>query len=68
VIVEGESWRLGGDIIVRVDGRPVTTVEALRAQVARKRPGQWLELEIWRGDERERVRVKLGRAPAAPTQ
>ena len=68
VIVEGESWRLGGDIIVRADGRPVTTVEALRAQVARKRPGQRLELEIWRGDERERVRVKLGRAPAAPTQ
>jgi S1-C subfamily serine protease len=68
VIVEGESWRLGGDIIVRADGRPVTTVEALRAQVARKRPGERLELEIWRGEERERLKVKLGSAPAASTQ
>jgi S1-C subfamily serine protease len=68
VIVEGESWRLGGDIIVRADGQPVTTFEALRAHVARKRPGQRLELEIWRGDERLRLKVKLGRAPAAPTQ
>jgi len=68
VIVEGESWRLGGDIIVRANGQPVTTFEALRAQVARKRPGQQLELEIWRGDERLRLKVKLGRAPAAPTQ
>jgi S1-C subfamily serine protease len=68
VIVEGESWRLGGDIIIRADGRPVTTVQELRAHVARKRPGQRLELELWRGDERERVKVKLGRAPSAPTQ
>jgi S1-C subfamily serine protease len=68
VIVEGESWRLGGDIIVSADGRPVTTVEELRAQVARKRPGQRLELEIYRGKERQRLTVKLGRAPAAPTQ
>jgi S1-C subfamily serine protease len=68
VIVEGESWRVGGDIIVRADGRPVTTFEELRAQIARKRPGQRLELELWRGDERQRVKVKLGRAPAAPTQ
>jgi S1-C subfamily serine protease len=68
VIVEGESWPLGGDIIVRADGRPVTTVEALREQVARKRPGQRLELELWRGDERIKVKVKLGRAPAVPTE
>jgi S1-C subfamily serine protease len=68
VIVEGESWRLGGDIIIRAAGRPVETIEELRAQVARKRPGQRLELELWRGDERERVTVKLGRAPAGPTQ
>jgi S1-C subfamily serine protease len=68
VIVEGESWRLGGDIITRADGRPVTTFEELRAQIARKRPGQRLELELWRGDERQRVKVKLGRAPAGPTQ
>ena len=68
VIVEGESWRLGGDVIVRADGRQVATIEALRAVVARKRPGDTVELEIIRGGAKLNVRVKLGRAPAAPTQ
>ena len=70
VIVEGESWRLGGDIIVRADGEPVPTVEALRAVVARKRPGDELELRIYRGNSREttNVAVVLGRAPSGSAQ
>jgi len=68
VIVEGESWRLGGDIILRADGRLVTTVEALRAVVARKRPGDRIKLEIRRDDENLIVAVKLGHAPKTPTQ
>ena len=68
VIVEGESWRLGGDIIVAADGRRVATVEALRALIAQKRPGQRIELQIWRGNDRRTLTVKLGRAPTTPTQ
>jgi S1-C subfamily serine protease len=70
VIVEGESWRLGGDIVVRADGRPVATVEALRAVVARKSPGDKVELELYRGDATETitVTVRLGKAPSAPAQ
>ena len=70
VIVEGESWRLGGDIIVRADGRPVATREALREVVARKSPGDKIVLELYRGGATETiaVTVRLGKAPAAPSQ
>ena len=65
VIVGGESWRLGGDIIVAVEGSPVTTPERLRSILARKRPGDTIEVEVYRSDRRLTVTVKLGRAPAA---
>jgi S1-C subfamily serine protease len=68
VIVEGESWRLGGDIIVAVDGDPVTTSEGLRAAIARKRPGDKVRIELYRGDTKLAVTAKLGRAPSAPAQ
>ena len=63
MIVGGESWRLGGDIIVAVDGTSVTTPERLRGILARKRPGDEIVVEIYRGDRRMKVPVKLGRAP-----
>jgi S1-C subfamily serine protease len=65
VIVGGESWRLGGDIIVAVEGSPVSTPERLRSIVRRKRPGDEIEVEVYRADRRLTVTVKLGRAPAA---
>ncbi len=65
VIVGGESWRLGGDIIVAVEDTPVSTPERLRSIIARKRPGDEIEVEVYRADRRLTVTVKLGRAPAA---
>ena len=65
VIVGGESWRLGGDIIVAVEGERVRTPERLRSILARKRPGDEIDVEVYRADRRLRVTVKLGRAPAA---
>ena len=65
VIVGGESWRLGGDIIVAVEGSPVSTPERLRSIIARKRPGDEIEVEVYRADRRFTVTVKLGRAPSA---
>jgi putative serine protease PepD len=70
VIVEGASWRLGGDIIVAVDGETVHTPERLRAVIARKRPGDKVHLELYRTNSKDPVTVtaKLGRAPSAPAQ
>jgi S1-C subfamily serine protease len=66
VVVEGESWPAGGDVLVRADGRPLTTVDDLRDVIADKKPGSSLKLELYRGTEELTVSVKLGRQPASP--
>jgi S1-C subfamily serine protease len=65
VVVAGESYLIGGDIIIAADGKPVSSDTQLRNLVEAKRPGDTLALQIWRGDRKETVDVKLGRPPAA---
>jgi S1-C subfamily serine protease len=66
VVVDGESYMLGGDIIVEVDGQPVETAEEVRSVVNDKEPGDALELEVRREDSTESLTVTLGRRPATP--
>lgn len=68
VVVAGESYMIGGDIIVKADGQELTTTERLRELVSEKEPGDRLKLEIYRGQERETVDIKLGRQPPAPQE
>jgi S1-C subfamily serine protease len=63
VVVAGESYRIGGDIIVAVDGKPVTSVSQLRNVLQTKKPGDSLVLQVWRGNEKRTVHVRLGRPP-----
>ena len=63
VVVAGESYRIGGDIIVAVDGKPVTSVSQLRNVLQTKKPGDSLALQLWRGKEKQTVHVRLGRPP-----
>jgi S1-C subfamily serine protease len=63
VTVEGESWPAGGDVIVKVDGQPVPSVERLVDLVASKKPGDKIALEVVRGANRIHLNVKLGRQP-----
>jgi S1-C subfamily serine protease len=65
VVVGGETYPLGGDIIVGADHQPVTTAEQLREAIARHKPGDALKLEIYRHGEKKSVTVKLGNAPEA---
>jgi S1-C subfamily serine protease len=66
VIVAGESWPAGGDIIVRADGHPVATIEQLRNLVSAKKPGESVTLVVYRDTKKLTLQVKLGRQPAAP--
>jgi S1-C subfamily serine protease len=66
VVVDGESYFVGGDIITRADGRMVESAERLRSVVTSKQPGDELALEIQREDETTEVTVKLGRQPSTP--
>jgi S1-C subfamily serine protease len=61
VVVAGASWVLGGDILVRADGRPLVTLSDLQRAVAAKKPGESMKLELYRGEEKQTVSVVLSR-------
>ena len=63
VIVEGTSYRLGGDIIVSVDGQPVASFDQLSDAISKEKPGNTLALGIFRHGKRITVHAKLGQAP-----
>jgi S1-C subfamily serine protease len=60
VIVGGESYQLGGDIITAVDGKPVTTETQLSAVISTKKPGDHLQVTLVRSGKTEKVDVTLG--------
>jgi S1-C subfamily serine protease len=63
VTVEGESWPAGGDVIVKMDGGPVPSIERLVDLIASKKPGDTIDLEVVRATGRIHLNVKLGRQP-----
>ena len=64
VTVSGETYPLGGDLLVGIDGAPLLTLDQLRDVISRKQPGDKVTLEIYRGDNRMSLDVKLGRQPS----
>ncbi len=66
VVVGGETYTLGGDLIVEADGRSLSTIDNLRDVVTSKKPGDTVSLEIYRGDKKMNVDVKLGRQRSSP--
>jgi S1-C subfamily serine protease len=65
VVLAGESYNLGGDIIVQADGTPIASLNRLRDVVASKKPGDKIRLVIYRAGKKTTVQVKLGRQPTA---
>jgi S1-C subfamily serine protease len=63
VTVAGESWPAGGDVIVKVDGESVPTIERLIDVIAMKKPGDKIDLEVIRGTSHLHLSVTLGRQP-----
>jgi S1-C subfamily serine protease len=60
VVVQGESYMVGGDLITSVDGRPVTSVDQLFAVVQQKHPGDTLKIELYHDNSKRTVTAKLG--------
>jgi S1-C subfamily serine protease len=54
-----------GDVIVAIDGEPVSSADDVVSAVAGKQPGDTVELEIYRGDDKRTVSVELGERPDA---
>jgi S1-C subfamily serine protease len=67
VVVAGETYVLGGDIIVAFDGKKIASIEELRAAVAAHKSGDRVKLQIYRDAKRKSVRVTLGRQPPSPS-
>jgi S1-C subfamily serine protease len=64
VVLAGETYELGGDIIVAAGGSPVSSLNRLRDIVATKKPGDNLRIVVYRGNSKHNLEVKLGRQPA----
>jgi len=59
------TLRAGGDVIVAVDGEPVSTLDHLAGYLAeRKQPGDSVELTVIRDEEEVSVQVTLAEWPA----
>ena len=71
VVVEGESYQLGGDVITKADGMTVTDTEGLREIVSQHKPGESLSVVFYRtgtGTKPEplKAQIKLGRQSPLP--
>jgi S1-C subfamily serine protease len=55
----------GGDIIVAIDGRRMNDTDDVAAAVAAQRPGEEVEIEYFRGDDRRTETVELSERPAS---
>ncbi len=64
-VVAGESYVLGGDLIVAIDGVEISTVAGLRSELAGRKPGDVVTLDLVRDGVTKTVRVKLGQQPAS---
>ena len=64
VVVDGESYLVGGDVVVKADGEDIASADELGDVVASKKPGEELELEIKRKDETQTITITLGRRPS----
>ncbi len=53
----------GGDVIVAVDGRPLTRADDLADVISAKRAGKRVELDVLRDGERLTIEVRLGQRP-----
>ncbi len=66
VVVAGDTFVLGGDIIVSFDGHKISSIEELRDAVASHSPGDKVKLVIYRDANKTSVTVTLGRQPPSP--
>jgi len=52
-----------GDVIVSIEGQPLPDFDRLTARIAQRNPGDQVEVEILRGNQRMKRLVTLGRWP-----
>ena len=64
--VNGVTMLLGGDAIVGIDGKAISTAQQFSSAVALRKPGDRLTLDVVRAGKSRTVTVTLGNVPAQP--
>ena len=66
-LVDGVRYTLGSDVIVAVGDAQTDSADALIRELASRRPGETVVVEVWRGDSRLELDLTIGeRPPSAP--
>ena len=68
VVIGNYEIPVGGDLIMNIDGRAVESRDALSRAMNRKRPGETMELTVFRGSRTVKVKVKLGEGSSSESQ
>lgn len=63
VIVGNTEVGIGGDLIMSIDGAKADRADALSRALARKRPGDSVDMLLYRGGRQVKVTVTLGERP-----
>ena len=62
--IDGQSVRVGGDIIIEVNGEDVTGMDDVIRAVNRSKPGDDIRLVVERDGEEKQITVELGKRPS----
>ena len=61
---QAQEYRVGGDVITRVGGQRVAEESDLARSIGRRRPGETVDVEIYRDGRRRVISLKLAERPA----
>ena len=67
-VFQVRQFRDGGDVITKIDGRPVDDPDDLSLAVALLDPGTTVPIEAWHDGKREELELKLGSRPLQQPQ
>ena len=67
VVVQGEEYLLGGDIVTAIQGSPVRTHQDYLARVKALRPGQRVKLTIVREGQTREITLTVAERPRLPS-
>ena len=67
VVVQGEEYLLGGDILTAIQGAPVRTHQDYVARVRALRPGQRVKVTFVRDGQPRELTLTVGERPRLPT-
>jgi S1-C subfamily serine protease len=61
------EYRIGGDVILQVDGHDIVGPDDLARFIADQKPGDTVTLTILRDNQRKQVKLTLGKRPDSPS-